>query len=336
MHHQQALKKKELHQRGSLLDAWIKCKGLPDGYDSDEDAFGRRGGIDEIGLHASSKKADDAHDLSDMENVPYGDIGARATLLAHAFSKVGKVLDRVRVRRPRGIYPPAPQTEAIASSTKTLTQQSQTTPYSRIRIPEASSPAPGSVTSKDLPQSRMAADDPRRKRPYKARARKGEGARNPQNRHLAVQQRENPKGAGSPSPATASEIAGGRRRAQGSRVSEGGSMKRKRAQTRADGDGVQKGQVGVPMDVWASAGDGSPALKRLKGDDATEDDQSVADMDLDEELLGGDDYDERLSEPPDEDEEGDVDMQDEDDLDDDMDEGETEVEVRAADGVPAG
>lgn len=91
-------KSRERRRRGAMVDAWIKCKMLPGDYDSEEDEPGRWAGVDVVTALRTAEANADRHD----EPVDAGDAGATAKKLARGFSRLARVVDGVKVTRPRG------------------------------------------------------------------------------------------------------------------------------------------------------------------------------------------------------------------------------------------
>lgn len=77
---------RERHRRGILTDAWVKCHALPPDYDSEEDKYGRPGGIEEI----ADGTGMDEDELAKMAFV--GDIGAQDALYAQTFRRLGRTM----------------------------------------------------------------------------------------------------------------------------------------------------------------------------------------------------------------------------------------------------
>lgn len=77
---------RERHRRGVLTDAWVKCHALPADYDSEEDKYGRSGGIEEI----ADETGMDEDELARMAFV--GDIGAQDAIFAQAFRRLGRTM----------------------------------------------------------------------------------------------------------------------------------------------------------------------------------------------------------------------------------------------------
>jgi len=105
MHRIQSRKRKERKRRGVVVDAWVKCVRLPDGWDSEDDVGGRLGGVDDItrvgpravagavsGTNGGTAGQGDAASTQEEE---WGDVGARAGVVARSFRRVGKKLDGI-------------------------------------------------------------------------------------------------------------------------------------------------------------------------------------------------------------------------------------------------
>lgn len=76
---------RERRHRGVIVDAWLKCRTLPDGYDSDDDKLGRAAGLHDV--------ADDDVDATDAAKLAFvGDIGAQDEVLAKAWRKLGRTM----------------------------------------------------------------------------------------------------------------------------------------------------------------------------------------------------------------------------------------------------
>jgi len=74
---------RERRHRGVIVDAWLKCRTLPDGYDSEDEKIGRAAGpveVTEEELNASEA----------AKSAMVGDIGAQDEVLAKAWRKLGR------------------------------------------------------------------------------------------------------------------------------------------------------------------------------------------------------------------------------------------------------
>lgn len=74
---------RERRHRGVIVDTWLKCRTLPDGYDSEDDKIGRGAGPHEVTeeeLNASEA----------AKSAMVGDIGAQDEVLAKAWRKLGR------------------------------------------------------------------------------------------------------------------------------------------------------------------------------------------------------------------------------------------------------
>jgi len=74
---------RERRYRGVILDAWLKCRTLPDGYDSEDDKHGNAAGPHEITDDELNASAAAKSDLT-------GDIGAQDEVLAKVWRKLGR------------------------------------------------------------------------------------------------------------------------------------------------------------------------------------------------------------------------------------------------------
>ena len=84
--------RRERRSRGVLVDAWLKCNALPDGFDSDEDAAGRWGGIDEV----SRSESPGGKEMNDP-----GDAGEAARRISDGLRHIGRALDGVQLPKQR-------------------------------------------------------------------------------------------------------------------------------------------------------------------------------------------------------------------------------------------
>lgn len=93
----------ERRRRGVVMDAWIKCGVLPDGWDSEEDESGHWGGVDNLStpLHPGNNEKGEAVDA--------GDVGDYAKRIARGFRKLGRVWGSTSA-------PPLPKKRKLAKS----------------------------------------------------------------------------------------------------------------------------------------------------------------------------------------------------------------------------
>ena len=89
VHEERAHKRHVRARRGPLIDSWVKCSMLPDGWDSDEDELGRWawGGFDEIVRPTSAQQ------VQKSDEIGYGDVGDQARQLARGLRCVKSVLE---------------------------------------------------------------------------------------------------------------------------------------------------------------------------------------------------------------------------------------------------
>lgn len=162
---EQSERRKERRNKGVIMDAWIKCLTLPPDWDSDDDAMHRMGGLDD--LNKTSRRVPFFGDDPTADaGTSFGDVGDRAKSIAQAARRVARNLDGAAMTRPprvgtsrRGIYSGAAAAAAGAGDADSVRVKDSGTPL-------ASAPVPVIHTA------RMAIDDPRRKRPYKPRAKR--------------------------------------------------------------------------------------------------------------------------------------------------------------------
>lgn len=97
-------KLKERRKRGVVTDAWIKARSLPGGWDSEEDEFGRLGGLDEVrdqdggGLAVNISVGPGSNETNRWH---IGDAGTQAHELAFACSKLSMTLKMLSQRRTK-------------------------------------------------------------------------------------------------------------------------------------------------------------------------------------------------------------------------------------------
>lgn len=145
---EQSQKRREQRAKGSLFESMLKCKAMPSAWDSDEDDPHRSGGLDYLLPDTQPLSASEGDTVEIHQSV--GDIGALAKAVSSGVRGYSKVVEHTVIPRP-------------------------STTVSSRRFDDAifkEGAAPCSTSIPVVHTARMAIDDPRRKRPYKPRAKR--------------------------------------------------------------------------------------------------------------------------------------------------------------------
>lgn len=100
LHVLQRAKRHERKRRGIIADAWIKARSLPSGWDSEEDEFGRMGGIDDVRSEGGIAVDVKVGEAGEVKRWDVGDAGLEAAVLADVCRRTGQAL--------KSLYRPLP------------------------------------------------------------------------------------------------------------------------------------------------------------------------------------------------------------------------------------
>lgn len=94
----QKAKLAERKRRGVFVDAWIKARSMPEGWDSEEDEFGRVGGLDDV--RADGGVAVELKSEQDSRTVRWnvGDAGLRVGEMANGLNRLARTLKKLESR----------------------------------------------------------------------------------------------------------------------------------------------------------------------------------------------------------------------------------------------